>query len=85
MIRKRKESEHMSSLFRKKDINDLVKHASPLKRTLKTWDLTFLGIGAIIGTGIFVLTGKGPNSWACLGFIIFYGGYMLWLCWIMLC
>lgn len=41
MIRKRKESEHMSSLFRKKDINDLVKHASPLKRTLKTWDLTF--------------------------------------------
>ncbi|KRM27031.1 amino acid transporter [Limosilactobacillus panis DSM 6035] len=59
MIRKRKESEHMSSLFRKKDINDLVKHASPLKRTLKTWDLTFLGIGAIIGTGIFVLTGKG--------------------------
>lgn len=35
------------------------KNASPLKRTLRTWDLTFLGIGAIIGTGIFVLTGKG--------------------------
>src|SRR5699024_1321469 len=49
----------MSSLFRKKDINTLTENASPLKRTLHTWDLTFLGIGAIIGTGIFVLTGKG--------------------------
>ncbi|KRM74778.1 amino acid permease [Secundilactobacillus collinoides] len=49
----------MSSLFRKKSIADLEKNASPLKRTLRTWDLTFLGIGAIIGTGIFVLTGKG--------------------------
>lgn len=49
----------MKSLFRKKDINVLINHASPLKRTLKTWDLTFLGIGAIIGTGIFVLTGEG--------------------------
>ena len=28
-----------------------------LKRCLSAWDLTFLGIGAIIGTGIFVLTG----------------------------
>ena len=36
----------MSSLFRKKDINILTEHSSPLKRTLRTWDLTFLGIGA---------------------------------------
>jgi APA family basic amino acid/polyamine antiporter len=28
-----------------------------LKRCLSKWDLSFLGIGAIIGTGIFVLTG----------------------------
>jgi APA family basic amino acid/polyamine antiporter len=28
-----------------------------LKRCLSAWDLAFLGIGAIIGTGIFVLTG----------------------------
>lgn len=49
----------MLSLFRKKDVNVLINNASPLKRTLRTWDLTFLGIGAIIGTGIFVLTGKG--------------------------
>ncbi len=47
------------NLFRKKDIGRLTENATPLKRTLKTWDLTFLGIGAIIGTGIFVLTGKG--------------------------
>ena len=26
---------------------------------MRTFDLTMLGIGAIIGTGIFVLTGKG--------------------------
>jgi len=31
--------------------------ASRLKRTLGPWQLTFLGIGATIGTGIFVLTG----------------------------
>ena len=30
-----------------------------LKKTLGALDLTFLGIGAIIGTGIFVLTGTG--------------------------
>ncbi|MCC7463053.1 MAG: amino acid permease [Gammaproteobacteria bacterium] len=31
--------------------------ASKLKRVLGPWQLTFLGIGATIGTGIFVLTG----------------------------
>lgn len=48
-----------SSLLRKKDVSDLLHQRSPLKRTLRTIDLTFLGIGVIIGTGIFVLTGKG--------------------------
>ena len=46
-------------LFRKKSVDQLVSESTPLKRTLKTFDLTMLGIGAIIGTGIFVLTGKG--------------------------
>jgi len=41
-------------LFRKKSINS---GASGLKRCLSTIDLTLLGIGCIIGTGIFVLTG----------------------------
>ncbi|GAB7169570.1 hypothetical protein TUA1478L_15660 [Lactiplantibacillus plantarum] len=48
-------------LLRKKDINAmLATYHSPLKKELKTFDLTMLGIGAIIGTGIFVLTGTGP-------------------------
>jgi len=35
--------------------NEHIDHG--LKRCLSAWDLAFLGIGAIIGTGIFVLTG----------------------------
>lgn len=34
-----------------------MKEGLQLKRVLSAWDLFFLGIGAIIGTGIFVLTG----------------------------
>lgn len=45
----------MKNLFRRKAItND---HGAGLKRCLSAFDLTLLGIGAIIGTGIFVLTG----------------------------
>jgi APA family basic amino acid/polyamine antiporter len=33
-------------------------HGTALKKTLGVWGLTALGIGAIVGTGIFVLTGK---------------------------
>lgn len=50
------------SIFRKKSISDLVaasKTGTTLNKELGTWDLTMLGIGAIIGTGIFVLTGTG--------------------------
>lgn len=46
-------------VFRKKSVADLLKTQPRLKRTLRTWDLILLGIGDIIGTGIFVLTGKG--------------------------
>lgn len=47
-------------LLRKKDIGEmLANYHSPLKKEMKTFDLTMLGIGAIIGTGIFVLTGTG--------------------------
>jgi APA family basic amino acid/polyamine antiporter len=46
----------MSDLFRKKAIGyDSSEYG--LKRCLSALDLTLLGIGAIIGTGIFVLTG----------------------------
>lgn len=34
-----------------------MRHEVELKRVLTAWDLFFMGIGAIIGTGIFVLTG----------------------------
>lgn len=45
----------MQQLTRKKFPNDLV--TKDLAKCLSAWDLTLLGIGAIIGTGIFVLTG----------------------------
>ncbi len=48
-----------SQLFAKKRHEDLMAQAaaSTLKRSLGVFELTMLGIGAIIGTGIFVLTG----------------------------
>jgi basic amino acid/polyamine antiporter, APA family len=48
------------NLFRRKSITDLQAEAltdHSLKRALGPLNLTLLGIGAIIGTGIFVLTG----------------------------
>lgn len=44
----------LKALFRKKPVTD---HNSEMKRCLSAFDLTLLGVGAIIGTGIFVLTG----------------------------
>jgi len=47
------------NLWRKKPIDQMIQESekSSLKRALSALDLTLLGIGAIIGTGIFVLTG----------------------------
>ena len=45
----------LKKLFRKKNIN--IKSDEKLNRCLTSFDLTLLGIGCIIGTGIFVLTG----------------------------
>jgi APA family basic amino acid/polyamine antiporter len=42
-------------VFRTKAVSS--KHQGELKRCLSAFDLTLLGVGAIIGTGIFVLTG----------------------------
>jgi basic amino acid/polyamine antiporter, APA family len=44
-------------VFRKKQIDAVGQSARPLKRTLSAFDLVMLGIGAIIGMGIFVLSG----------------------------
>ena len=49
------------SLFARKSIESLHQEgaeASGLRRTLTAKDLAFLGIGCIMGTGIFVLTGQ---------------------------
>lgn len=43
-------------LLRRKPVDNTTENFG-LKRCLGFWDLTLLGIGAIIGTGIFVLTG----------------------------
>src|SRR5438309_5265690 len=48
------------NLLRRKSVTDLQQEAQTdhsLKRALGALNLTMLGIGAIIGTGIFVLTG----------------------------
>jgi len=45
-------------LARKTDFShDDALHGPPLRRTLGPWGITALGIGAVIGTGIFVVTG----------------------------
>ncbi len=50
-----------SQLFARKSIDKLISDSENpehrLKKTLGPWSLTALGIGAIIGSGIFVLTG----------------------------
>lgn len=57
----------MSQLFRKKSIPSLLREASTdtgLKRELTAKNLIALGVGAIIGTGIFVLTGTAAANYA---------------------
>jgi len=50
----------LQTIFKTKPINELIegtKRAGSLKRVLSTPELIILGIGAVIGTGIFVLSG----------------------------
>ena len=52
-------------LARKTDFsNDDHAHGPSLRRTLGPWGITALGIGAVIGTGIFVVTGTGAAEHA---------------------
>jgi APA family basic amino acid/polyamine antiporter len=68
----------MEALFRKKSITALLAQADDkehsLKRALGAMNLTLLGIGGIIGAGIFVLTGQAAAQYAgpaiVLSFII---------------
>ena len=57
------------SLFATKPISKIIAEAQEtgahtLKKTLSALDLTMLGIGGIIGTGIFVLTGQAAGKHA---------------------
>src|SRR3954447_26577233 len=65
-----------SNLLRTKSIEQLVgdveRGGKALKRTLSALDLTLLGIGAIIGTGIFVLTGTAAANQAGPGIVLSY-------------
>ena len=49
---------------------------SELKRTLGPWNLVFLGIGCIIGAGIFVLTGHAAatNAGPAIALSFVFGG-----------
>src|SRR6218665_1208593 len=68
----------MAEIFRKKSIQSLLADPEPtehsLKRTLNGWGLIALGIGAIIGAGLFVRTAAavaqnaGPS--VTLGFLL---------------
>jgi APA family basic amino acid/polyamine antiporter len=56
-----------SKLFTVKPIHDIIREAESkggLKRTLTATNLTTLGIGAIIGAGIFVITGQAAAQYA---------------------
>ena len=65
-----------SNLLKTKSIEQLVgdvdKGGKSLRRSLTAWDLTLLGIGAIIGTGIFVLTGTAAANQAGPGIMLSY-------------
>lgn len=58
----------VNSLFRKKSLDQLIDEAQNndhgFKKTLSATNLVALGIGAIIGTGIFVLTGTAAANHA---------------------
>src|SRR6266850_5713884 len=60
------------NLFRRKSVADLQAEAQSdhsLKRALGPFNLTTLGIGAIIGAGIFVLTGQAAAKYAGPGIV----------------
>src|SRR5262249_29851981 len=71
-----RESRMANQLFAKKSLQVLLDEMAGehrLKRALGPVTLTALGIGAVIGAGIFVATGKAANSTAGPALMISYG------------
>ncbi len=60
------------SLFRTKPIDSAPLQDQALRKCLTAFDLTILGIGAIIGAGVFVLTGIAAATQAGPGIIFSY-------------
>src|SRR5882757_3332720 len=64
----------MTKLLATKPLESIINEATEtgehaLKRSLGAWNLISLGIGAIIGTGIFVLTGPAAATYAGPGVV----------------
>ena len=66
----------VSPLFRTKPMAQILEeaktHEGGLKRVLTAFDLTAIGVGAIIGAGIFVLTGTAAADHAGPGVMLSY-------------
>lgn len=69
------------SMFRKKELTAYSAESSTMKKELKTFDLILLGIGAVVGTGIFVITGVAAEKYAgpalSLSFLVAAGAVIL--------
>jgi basic amino acid/polyamine antiporter, APA family len=55
-----------SGVFRRKPVDEIAsEHDGELSRSLGLWQLTAIGVGGIIGAGIFTLAGAVANQTAC--------------------
>ena len=65
------DSKLLEKMTRKKNLKDDVME-TPLRRCLNTFDLTLLGVGHMIGSGLFVLTGTVVHNVAGPGAVLSY-------------
>ena len=69
----RNEVDMRNSIMRKLPLEDIIgskKHGGQLKRSLGAFELTMMGVGVIIGSGIFVITGVAAAEHAGPGLIL---------------
>ncbi|MBW1605185.1 APC family permease [Lactobacillus sp. Sy-1] len=59
----------LSNMFRKETLDNYIDKDSNLKRTLGSWDLIGMGVGTVIGAGIFILPGTVAATTAGPGII----------------